>query len=248
MTPAVKFLLIANTAVFVVQTLLGAVTDYQLTLDFGLVPPLVWHEFLYLAAFHLPVSPRRTVPSSLQYAGRSGCSAAIWSGVGAASFFCSIILFLSIGGGILNTLFVPDQMGPSIGASAGVYGILLAFGLIYPNQHRLFLFSLSDQDETLRLDHRRHRALFLASPPARAASPIWPTSAAWSSAIFICAAAIPGNASKTIATAAASPVSKAAFRFIPAAKMTGRRALKKLCLQIFECALAAASLEFFPRN
>ncbi len=45
MTPAVKFLLIANTAVFVVQTLLGAVTDYQLTLDFGLVPPLVLHEF-----------------------------------------------------------------------------------------------------------------------------------------------------------------------------------------------------------
>jgi len=44
-TPAVKFLLIVNTAVFVVQTLLGAATDYQLTLYFGLVPPLVLHEF-----------------------------------------------------------------------------------------------------------------------------------------------------------------------------------------------------------
>ena len=42
-TPAVKFLLIANTVVFAVQTVVGAATDYQLTLYFGLVPPLVLH-------------------------------------------------------------------------------------------------------------------------------------------------------------------------------------------------------------
>ncbi len=31
-------------------------------------------------------------------------------------------------------------MGPSIGASAGVYGILLAYGLIYPNRIVYFYF------------------------------------------------------------------------------------------------------------
>ena len=40
-TPAVKFLLIANTAVFVVQTLLSAATDIRLEFYFGLVPRLV---------------------------------------------------------------------------------------------------------------------------------------------------------------------------------------------------------------
>ncbi len=35
-------------------------------------------------------------------------------------------------------------MGPSIGASAGIYGILLAYGLIYPNRliYLYFLFPL----------------------------------------------------------------------------------------------------------
>ena len=47
MTPGVKFLLIANIAVFVLQTLLGSVTDYRLTLYFGLVPARVLQD-LYL--------------------------------------------------------------------------------------------------------------------------------------------------------------------------------------------------------
>ena len=47
-TPAVKVLLITNTAVFVVQTfltLVGKGLDNQLTLYFGLVPPLVLNDF-----------------------------------------------------------------------------------------------------------------------------------------------------------------------------------------------------------
>ena len=55
-------------------------------------------------------------------------------------FFLRYYFITVIGGGILNTLFVPNQMGPSIGASAGVYGILLAYGLIYPNRIVYFYF------------------------------------------------------------------------------------------------------------
>ena len=57
-----------------------------------------------------------------------------------SSFFLRYYFISVIGGGILNTLFVPNQMGPSIGASAGVYGILLAYGLIYPNRIVYFYF------------------------------------------------------------------------------------------------------------
>jgi membrane associated rhomboid family serine protease len=61
-----------------------------------------------------------------------------------SEFFLKYYFVSAVGGGILNTLLVPDQMGPSIGASAGVYGILLAFGLIYPNQiiYIYFLFPI----------------------------------------------------------------------------------------------------------
>ncbi len=57
-----------------------------------------------------------------------------------SSFFLRYYFISVIGGGILNTIFVPGQMGPSIGASAGVYGILLAYGLIYPNRIVYFYF------------------------------------------------------------------------------------------------------------
>jgi membrane associated rhomboid family serine protease len=55
-------------------------------------------------------------------------------------FFLKYFFVSVIGGAILNVVFLPGQMGPSIGASAGIYGILLAYGLIYPDQIILFFF------------------------------------------------------------------------------------------------------------
>jgi membrane associated rhomboid family serine protease len=128
-TPAVKFLLIVNTAVFILQIFL----DQYLTWLFGLVPHLVWqnlylwqlftYQFLHGGLFHLLFN--------MLALWMFGCALERRWG---SEFFLKYYFISVIGGGILNTLFVPDQMGPSIGASAGVYGILLAFGLIYPNQ------------------------------------------------------------------------------------------------------------------
>jgi membrane associated rhomboid family serine protease len=138
-TPAVKFLLIVNTAVFIVQTLAGFAIDNQLTLYFGLVPALVLHEFylwqlftyqfLHGGLFHLLFNMLAVWMFGCDLERRWG-----------SSFFLRYYFITVIGGGILNTLFVPNQMGPSIGASAGVYGILLAYGLIYPNRIVYFYF------------------------------------------------------------------------------------------------------------
>jgi len=57
-----------------------------------------------------------------------------------SEFFLKYFFVSVVGGAILNTVFLPGQIGPSIGASAGIYGILLAFGLIYPNQIIYFYF------------------------------------------------------------------------------------------------------------
>jgi membrane associated rhomboid family serine protease len=138
-TPAVKFLLIVNTAVFVGQTLIGASADYRLTVYFGLVPPLVLHEFylwqlftyqfLHGGLFHILFNMLAVWMFGCDLERRWG-----------SNFFLRYYFISVIGGGILNTLFVPNQLGPTIGASAGVYGILLAYGLIYPNRIVYFYF------------------------------------------------------------------------------------------------------------
>jgi membrane associated rhomboid family serine protease len=134
-TPAVKFLLIINTAVFIVQIFAGGPFVTLL----GLVPQLVWQElflwqlftyqFLHGGIFHLLFNMLALWMFGCQLEGRWG-----------SSFFLKYYFVSVVGGAILNTLLIPHQMVPSIGASAGVYGILLAFGLIYPEQIVYFYF------------------------------------------------------------------------------------------------------------
>jgi rhomboid family protein len=134
-TPAVKFLLIANTAVFVLQTFVGNRLLYFL----GLVPQLVWnnlylwqlftYQFLHGGLFHL-------LFNMLALWMFGGDLERRWGTI----FFLKYYFVSVLGGGILNALLTPNQMVPSIGASGGVYGILLAYGLIYPNQIVYFYF------------------------------------------------------------------------------------------------------------
>jgi len=138
-TPAVKLLLIVNTAVFILQIFL----DRHFVLLFGLVPHSVWqdlylwqlftYQFLHGGLFHLLFN--------MLALWMFGCALERRWG---SEFFLKYYFVSVVGGGILNTLFVPGQLGPSIGASAGVYGILLAFGLIFPNQviYLYFLFPI----------------------------------------------------------------------------------------------------------
>ena len=138
-TPAVKFLLIANVAVFVVQTVIGVGLDYRLSHYLGLVPHLVlnqfylWqlftYQFLHGGLFHILFNMLALWMFGCDLERRWG-----------APFFLKYYFVTVIGGAILNVLFLPNQLGPSIGASAGVYGLLLAYGLIYPDRIVYFYF------------------------------------------------------------------------------------------------------------
>jgi membrane associated rhomboid family serine protease len=134
-TPAVKFLLITNTAVFFLQLFLSN----DLLFLFGLVPARVWqnfyvwqlftYQFLHGGLFHLLFNMLALWMFGCDLERRWG-----------SQFFLKYYFVSVVGGGILNTLFLPGQVAPSIGASAGIYGILLAYGLIYPNQIVYFYF------------------------------------------------------------------------------------------------------------
>ena len=138
-TPAVKFLLIANVAVFVVQTVIGVGLDYRLSHYLGLVPHLVlnkfylWqlftYQFLHGGLFHILFNMLALWMFGCDLERRWG-----------APFFLKYYFITVIGGAILNVLFLPNQLGPSIGASAGIYGLLLAYGLIYPDRIVYFYF------------------------------------------------------------------------------------------------------------
>lgn len=136
LTPAVKFLLIANVAVFLAQELF--LPGWVVSL-FGLVPELVWdklylwqlftYQFFHGGLFHLLFN--------MLALWMFGCTLEQRWG---SEFFLKYYFVSVVGGGILNALLLPGQVGPSIGASAGIYGLLMAFALIYPNQIIYFYF------------------------------------------------------------------------------------------------------------
>lgn len=133
--PAIKALLIANVAVFLLQ----AFSNYAFIIIFGLVPYLVWerfyvwqlftYQFLHGGLFHLLFNMLALWMFGCDLERRWG-----------SRFFLKFYFVSVVGGAILNTLFLPDQTVPSIGASAGIYGILLAYGLIYPERIVYFYF------------------------------------------------------------------------------------------------------------
>jgi membrane associated rhomboid family serine protease len=134
-TPAIKFLLIFNTGIFFLQHFL----DSRILYLFGLVPYLVWHnfylwqlftyQFLHGGLFHILFNMFALWMFGCDLERRWG-----------SEFFLKYYFVSVVGGAILNTVFLPGQIGPSIGASAGIYGILLAYGLIYPNRIVYFYF------------------------------------------------------------------------------------------------------------
>ena len=133
-TRAVKGLLITNVVVFLFQHL-----QPQIVFIFGLLPYLVWgklyvwqlftYQFLHAGIFHLLFNMLALWMFGCDLERRWG-----------THFFLKYYFVSVVGGAILNTVFMPDQIAPSIGASAGVYGILLAYGLTYPDRTILFFF------------------------------------------------------------------------------------------------------------
>jgi membrane associated rhomboid family serine protease len=138
-TPVVKALLIVNTAVFFLQLFLPS----EILFLFGLVPARVWHDFyfwqlftyqfLHGGLFHLLFNMLALWMFGCDLERR-------WGG----EFFLRFYFVSVVVGVFLNALLVPGQLAPSIGASAGIYCILLADGLIYPNRivYFYFLFQL----------------------------------------------------------------------------------------------------------
>ncbi len=129
-TPAVTCLLIVNIAVFVFQ--LPAFGGSVLLWTFGLVPRLVWteghvwqlftYQFLHFGLFHILFN--------MLALWMFGCDLERTWGT---RFFLKYYWVCVVGGGLCVLFLEPNQGIPTIGASAGIYGVLLGYARLYPD-------------------------------------------------------------------------------------------------------------------
>ncbi|MAG20737.1 MAG: rhomboid family intramembrane serine protease [Candidatus Marinimicrobia bacterium] len=141
-TDAIKLLVSINLIIFLLQTLSGQ--ERLLFQLFGIVPRatwkqlMIWQPFTYLffhgGFWHVLINMfvLWMFGSELE---------TTW---GKKEFFRYYFL-TGVGSGIITVLFNLNALIPVVGASGAVYGILLAYGLMFPNRYIYLYFFLPVQ-------------------------------------------------------------------------------------------------------
>jgi len=137
--PVIKKLMIIMGAVFLLQTFVSG----RITLYLGLVPILVWKKFFLwqLATYIFLHGGLSHILFNLLALWMFGGELENFWG---SKRFLFYFFFCGIGAGICTVVFSPYQFIPVIGASGAIYGILLAFGWLFPNRpiYIYFLFPI----------------------------------------------------------------------------------------------------------
>lgn len=137
--PVIKALLISNAAVFLLTYFNAPFMDHY----FGLVPRAVWSQlmlwqpitYMFLHGGFLHILFNMFIlwmfGSDLERA---------WG----STSFLKYYFVCGIGAGLFNVAFQPNSLIPIIGASGAIYGLLVAFALIYPDRmvYVYFLFPI----------------------------------------------------------------------------------------------------------
>ena len=142
LTPGIRVLLIANVAIFFLGWLLPELNKYLVVYG-GLVPQLftqnffLWqpvsYMFLHGGFMHLFFNMFALWMFGTELEQQWG-----------TKFFLQYYFISGIGAGILSAVIQPASQVPIIGASGAIYGLLLAFALMYPNRivYLNFLFPI----------------------------------------------------------------------------------------------------------
>ena len=142
LTPGVKWLLLSNVAVFLLQYLGGRAIAGPIRTLFALTPELainhlmVWQVFTYMF-LHGGIGHILFNMLALWMFGTT--LEQDWG----TRFFLKYYFLCGIGAGVC-VLVVNAIIGawdiPTLGASGAIFGLLIAFGVLYPNQIVLFFF------------------------------------------------------------------------------------------------------------
>ncbi|MFQ5738648.1 MAG: rhomboid family intramembrane serine protease [Acidobacteriota bacterium] len=139
LTPVVKSLVIACAVVFLWQQLGGI----QMVYIFGLTPSLVWTQFQFwqLATYLFLHAGFWHIFWNMLALWMFGSELEQYLG---GQRFLRFFFITGIGAGLLSILLDPFSRVPTIGASGSVYGILMAYGMLFPNRlvYLYFLFPI----------------------------------------------------------------------------------------------------------
>lgn len=137
-TDAIKLLVTVNLSIFLLQTISGQ--ERVLFELFGLVPRqtwshfMIWQPFTYLF-FHGHIWHVLINMFVLWMFGSE--LEMVWG----KKEFLKYYFLTGVGSGIVTALFHLNSTVPVVGASGAVYGILLAYALLFPNRY-VFLYFL----------------------------------------------------------------------------------------------------------
>jgi membrane associated rhomboid family serine protease len=137
LTPVVKNLMIIMGSVFLIQMFITRWVDYY----FGLIPLMVWKKYFLwqlLTYIFLHGGLSHILFNLLALWMFGGELENYWG----SKKFLRYFLYCGIGAGVCTVIFSPYQFVPVIGASGAIYGILLAFGWLFPNRPILIYFLL----------------------------------------------------------------------------------------------------------
>ncbi len=129
LTPMIKKLIVIMAALFFLQEVVSG----RINLYLGLVPLLVWKKFFLwqlLTYIFLHGGISHILFNLLALWMFGGELESYWG----SGKFLRYFLFCGIGAGICTVVFSPYQFIPVVGASGAIYGILLAFGWLFPNR------------------------------------------------------------------------------------------------------------------
>src|SRR5262245_37634652 len=144
LTPMVKQLLIANCAIYLAQHL-GPRMGVPFTALFALCPAdivehyRIWQPFTYMW-LHAPDSAMHILFNMFSLWMFGGILESVWG----SQRFLRFYLQCGIGAGFIifgwNSLFESAYYSTTLGASGAIYGLLLAFSLMWPDRPIMLLF------------------------------------------------------------------------------------------------------------
>jgi len=141
LTDAIKIIISINILIFILQIISGKETANILHHLFGIVPGqtwsrlMIWQPFTYLF-FHGGIVHVLFNMFILWMFGSE-----LETNWGKREFL-KYYLVVGVGSGIVWIIFNPNSLIPVIGASGAIYGILLAYALMFPNRYVYLYFLL----------------------------------------------------------------------------------------------------------
>lgn len=131
MPPAIKALIISNVLIFLFGLLIPPLREYGALWPIGSGRFEIWQLITYLFLHggfgHLFFNMLALWMFGMEIENYWG-----------TKHFTSYYFTCGVGAGILNMIFTHDA--PTIGASGAVYGVLLAFGMMFPDRYIYFYF------------------------------------------------------------------------------------------------------------